>query len=96
MPKMLVPVEWQTVVSTPDRKLELAALRRAIDGLDEALAGLLATRAGLSRQAQELKSRVGLPAIDPQREVEIQHRYEQRLGGASVVARAILTLCRES
>jgi len=95
MPQMRIPVEWQTVVSTPDRKLELAALRRAIDGLDEALAGLLASRVCLSRQAQELKARTGLPAIDPERELEIQHRYEQRWRGAATVARSILSLCRE-
>ncbi len=73
----------------------LQTLRRAIDGLDDALAGLLACRVCLSHQAQALKARVGLPAIDTTREAEIQHRYEQRWAGASTVARAILNLCRE-
>ena len=74
---------------------ELPALRRAIDGIDEALAGLLACRATLSHQAQALKAQAGLPPIDRARETDIQHRYEQRWAGASAVAQAILTLCRE-
>jgi len=79
--------------STPNA--ELATLRRAIDGIDDALAGLLACRVCLSHQAQAFKVRAGAPARDHDREVEIQHRYEQRWCGASVVARAVLALCRE-
>jgi chorismate mutase len=97
MPKMLVPLERQAVVNapSPNAKPELLALRRAIDGIDDALAGLLVCRMSLSHQAQALKARDGLPALDPAREVEILHRYEQRWCGASAVARAILGLCRE-
>ncbi len=79
--------------TAPNAHLEM--LRQAIDGLDDALAGLLACRVCLSHQAQALKARVGLPAFDASREAEIQHRYEQRWCGASVVAGAILNLCRE-
>jgi chorismate mutase len=96
MPQMRIPVEWQAVVSAPNPSAELAALRRAIDAVDEALAGLLASRVCLSHQAQELKARAGLPVIDRRRELEIQHRYEQRWHGAATVARSILSLCREN
>ena len=82
-------------MSAPSHKAELCALRRAIDGIDDALAGLLVCRLCLSHQAQTLKAKAGLPAFDADREVEIQHRYEKRWAGASVVARAILNLCRE-
>ena len=74
---------------------ELQRLRQAIDAMDDALAALLVSRICLSHQAQTLKARSGLPALDRTREVEIQHRYEQRWAGASAVARAILNLCRE-
>lgn len=89
---MPVPVVGQTVVSAPD----LQPLRRAIDGLDDALAGLLVCRVCLSHQAQALKVQAGLPTLDPGREAAIQRRYEQRWCGASGVARAILNLCREN
>lgn len=82
-------------MSAPTANAELLMLRQAIDGLDDALAGLLACRVCLSHQAQALKARSGLPAFDRAREVEIQVRYEKRWAGASAVARAILNLCRE-
>jgi chorismate mutase len=82
-------------VSAPTANTELLMLRQAIDGLDDALAALLVSRVCLSHQAQTLKARAGLPALDRTRELEIQHRYEQRWAGASTVARAILNLCRE-
>ncbi|MCZ7637612.1 MAG: chorismate mutase [Verrucomicrobia bacterium] len=78
-------------MSAPD----LQPLRRAIDGLDDALTGLLVCRVCLSHQAQALKVQAGLPTLDPGREAEIQGRYERRWCGAAVVARAILNLCRE-
>ena len=74
---------------------ELQTLRRAIDGIDDALAGLLACRITLSHQAQALKAQAGLPPIDRTRETDIQQRYERQWRGASVVAGAILNLCRE-
>lgn len=82
-------------MSAPTANAELLVLRHAIDGMDDALASLLACRVCLSHQAQTVKARAGLPALDRAREVEIQHRYEQRWAGASAVARAILNLCRE-
>jgi chorismate mutase len=92
---MLVPVVREARVSAPIANAELLALRQAIDGVDDALASLLACRVCLSHQAQALKARAGLPAFDRAREVAIQHRYEQRWAGASTVASAILSLCRE-
>lgn len=92
---MRVPVEWQAVVRAPKSNTDLQMLRHAIDGIDDALAGLLVCRMCLSHQAQALKARAGLPAFDADREDEIQHRYDQRWCGASVVARAILDFCRD-
>ena len=74
---------------------ELQTVRRAIDGVDDALASLLAARVCLSHQAQAIKSRVGLPVRDEAREAEIRYRYDRRWRGASVVAGAILNWCRE-
>ncbi|MCZ7637643.1 MAG: chorismate mutase [Verrucomicrobia bacterium] len=48
-------------MSAPD----LQPLRRAIDGLDDALTGLLVCRVCLSHQAQALKVQAGLPTLDP-------------------------------
>lgn len=95
MPEVRVPLEWQTVVTAPNLQIELVSFRRAIDGVDEALSSLVACRVCLSHQAQELKARAGMPIFDAARELEIQHRYEQRWRGASIVARALLNLCRE-
>jgi chorismate mutase len=89
---MLVPVVRQTLMNP---NAELQSLRRAIDGVDEALAGLLATRICLSHQAQEIKSRAGVPVRDPNRETEICYRYDLRWRGSSAVAMAILNWCRE-
>ncbi len=74
---------------------ELLALRGAIDGIDEALGSLLVCRVVLSHQAQRIKADAGLPILDPGREAQILHRYDQHWRGAAAVARAILTLCRE-
>ena len=92
---MLIPLVREALVSAPTTNAELLVLRQAIDGLDDALATLLASRVCLSHQAQALKARVGVPALDRVREVEIQHRYELRWRGAGNVARAILRLCHE-
>ncbi len=88
-------MERQALVSVSPPNPELAALRQAIDGIDDALGGLLATRVCLSHQAQALKSRAGLPVLDRAREDQIQHSYERHWRGAGAVARAILGLCRE-
>ena len=87
---MRLPVVRKAVVNVP----ELQPLRHAIDGIDEALAGLLAARVVLSRRAQETKARVGLPVLDRERESEIGRRYEHAAQGCASVARAILDWCR--
>ena len=74
---------------------ELQTVRRAIDGIDEALADLIACRICLSHQAQKIKAKVGLPPRDRAREEEVCYRYDLRWRGSSAVARAILNLCRE-
>lgn len=95
MPEVRVCLEREARVKAPSANAELLTLRQAIDGMDDALASLLACRACLSHQAQAVKARLGRPALDRARELEIQHRYDQRWAGASAVARAILDLCRE-
>lgn len=92
MPEMQVCLEREARVSTD---AELQTMRRAIDAIDEALAGLLACRICVSHQAQELKARAGWAVRDEARETEICYRYDLRWRGASVVARAILDWCRE-
>lgn len=82
-------------MNAPNPNAELAALRRAIDGIDDALAELLMCRMCLSHQVQELKAQAGVPIYDRRREIEIQERYERHWCGASAVARAILHWCRE-
>lgn len=81
-------------MNTPVVNTELLALRRAINGVDAALADLLACRAGLSRQAQAAKAQAEVPVLDPAREEEVRERYEQAAPGASSVAAAILEWCR--
>jgi chorismate mutase len=77
-------------MNTPDLK----NLRQAIDGVDTALADLLACRADLSRKAQAAKAQAGLSILDPARENEVQQRYEHTGRGLSSVAQAILEWCR--
>jgi chorismate mutase len=92
MPKMFVPVVRQTVMNA---NADLQTVRRAIDGIDEALADLLACRICLSHHAQEMKAKAGLPVRDPAREGEICYRYDLRWRGSSAVAQAILRWCRD-
>ena len=95
MPQVRLPLERQTVMSAPADHPELATLRQALDEVDDALAGLLAHRVRLSRQAQACKARVNLPAYDANREAAIRDRYERHQAGASALARAILRFCRD-
>lgn len=74
---------------------DLQTVRQAIDGIDAALADLLACRICLSHQAQAIKTKSGLPIHDPNRELEVCYRYDTRWRGSSLVARAILHWCRE-
>ena len=73
---------------------ELRQLRHAIDGVDDAIATLLASRRKLSRLAMLSKAKQGIPPFDPDREEEIQQHYERTAHGASMVARAIFRWCR--
>ena len=86
----------QTVVNIRTSQVELREIRQAIDGVDTAIATLLASRVKLSRLAIATKAREGLPILDPIRELEIQRRYEGHALGAAGVARAILRWCRGS
>ena len=92
MPKMLVSVVRKSVMNPAEP--ELRDIRRAIDGVDAAIAALLLSRRRLSHMAILTKAREGLPIVDPIREGEIQQRYERTTHGASIVARAIFRWCR--
>jgi chorismate mutase len=89
---MFVSVVRKSVMNPADP--ELRDIRRAIDGVDAAIATLLASRRRLSHLAILTKAREGLPIVDPIREGEIKQRYERTAHGASIVARAIFRWCR--
>lgn len=63
----------------PDRG-PLARVRRAIDGIDDALMLLLAARVRLARRAERCKRAAGLPLRDPRREARV-HARAQALAG---------------
>ena len=56
---------------------ELARLRGSIDNLDSALIYLLAERFKITRRVGELKTEVGLPPADPEREANQIARLRQ-------------------
>ncbi|MCL4181029.1 MAG: chorismate mutase [Verrucomicrobia bacterium] len=74
--------------------LELREIRHAIDGVDEAIATLLASRLQLSRLAILSKAQRGVPVLDSVREIEIQRNYDRHAPGASAVAATILRWCK--
>ncbi len=55
---------------TDDVWPELRRLRQSIDNMDAALVHLLAERFKITQQVGELKAEHGLPAADPDREVQ--------------------------
>lgn len=81
----------------------LGRVRRAIDGIDDALLLLLAGRARLARRAERCKRTVGLPLRDPAREAQVHARAEAlagRIGLPAATARRAIGLaiddaCRE-
>lgn len=73
---------------------DLQTLRHAIDGTDEAITALLASRRKLSHQIIALKARDGVPPLDVVREAEIRRRYDLMARGSGSVAHAILNWCR--
>lgn len=73
----------------------LAPVRLAIDGVDDGLVMLLATRRHLARLAGRIKGRTGLPGRDAAREQRVQRRAERlatRLGLAPETASGVLAL----
>lgn len=73
----------------------LARVRRAIDGIDDALLLLLAGRARLARHAERCKRAAGLPLRDPARELRVQARAEAlagRIGLPAATARRVIGL----
>lgn len=71
--------------------------RQLINEIDARLRDLVATRRGLSRQIQALRSAGGGPRIQHGRENEIIAAWADELGPRGVeIALAVLTLCRGS
>ena len=95
MPEVFVPLVGQTVMNIMAPEVELTDVRDAIDGVDQAIATLLAARLRLSRLAIATKAREGVPILDPRREREIKRGYERTARNSAPVARAILCWCRE-
>lgn len=89
-----IPADSRAFTSGLEVGAELRAIRQAIDAMDDDITALLTRRADLSRQAQVIKRRVGLPVFNRDRETEIQRRYERAAVGSSSVAVAILRWCR--
>ena len=56
---------------------ELSDLRRRIDEADERLVTVLAERFSVTRQVGEIKARLGMPAIDAQREAEVDAKVRR-------------------
>jgi predicted lipid carrier protein YhbT/chorismate mutase len=76
----------------------LALARHAIDGIDDALVALLASRGCLAGVAARSKRRAGLAAHDPARECRIHARAQRlatRLGVRADAARALLDVAIE-
>lgn len=71
----------------------LRALRDEIDGIDQALLGLLRARAALAIQAGRVKRGLGQPVHCPEREAEVLLRL-RALGGAPLSAEALLRVYR--
>ena len=86
----------------PDRS-PLARVRRAIDGIDDALLLLLAARVRLARHAERCKRAAGVPLRDPRREAHVHARAQAlagRIGLPAATARRAIGLaiddaCRE-
>ena len=84
-------MERQTSMKTS----ELAALREAIDGVDDAIARLLVARHRLARKAIAVKLAAKLPVYDCSRERLIRARYSWQGRGLARVAAAITQWCRD-
>jgi chorismate mutase len=79
----------------------LAALRRQIEGTDDALLALVAQRMRLARAIGRQKQRAGLPVLDPAREARVVRRIAtqaRELGMPGEEVRSlfwsIIALCR--
>jgi chorismate mutase len=79
----------------------LAALRRQIEGTDDAILALVAQRMRLARAIGRQKQRAGLPVLDPAREARVVRRIAtqaRELGMPGEEVRSlfwsIIALCR--
>lgn len=80
--------------TTPD-PMALAWVRRAIDGVDDAMLLLLAGRGRLARHAARIKQRAGVPGRDTGREARVHARAQSlasRIGLPAATARAMTCL----
>ena len=85
------PAEWQA---------ELLELRKQIDRLDQSLVLMLANRFALTRRVGNIKARVGMQSMDPQREAEklddIRRQCELHGLNAALVADILSQIMRET
>ncbi|QOL26941.1 bifunctional chorismate mutase/prephenate dehydrogenase [Thalassotalea sp. LPB0316] len=77
-----------------DFEPQLIALRDQIDEIDQALVELLAKRRLVTRQVGKLKSEVGKPIFDPEREAALIDKRRQQASAAGVNADLIEDVLR--
>ena len=61
-------------------ELDLADIRRQLDGIDDQLIALFTQRMSLSAQVAEYKRKTGMPILDAAREQQIIDRLSQKAG----------------
>ena len=61
-------------------ELDLADIRRQLDGIDDQLIALFTQRMNLSAQVAEYKRKTGMPILDANREQQIIDRLSQKAG----------------
>lgn len=61
-----------------DLEVDLEAVRREIDAVDEGILDLVARRLDLARAAGEAKGRLGRSMVDPEREARVAAAWRER------------------
>src|SRR5438045_3580158 len=74
--------------------MRLEESRKLIDEIDSEIVALLNRRALISRRIGELKTRAGLPVMDPERE-EVVLRKVVRDNAGNIDAGSLMTIYRE-
>jgi len=87
----LPPPERTMRIKDEDRQ-DLNEVRKAIDELDERLVRLFSERIALATRANSLKTRVGLPAVDPAREASVVRRAAELARDQSLEPEIVRTI----